>query len=155
MTRAHAIVTPTMREALSDPHLLGRVLEGDSWQAWRVMLIAMMGEPLINDERVVFARLTNRQSEPLSRSDFRHHWQARREEPCGGHASRLSGMPLRLCRRFVGRRAAFCFDAGAKCGSSPHCAVVCDWDYSLGSLLSALVRAEFDRDGYADERRCS
>jgi hypothetical protein len=32
-----------IRQALSDPHLLGRSLEGDSWRPWRV-LIAAMGE---------------------------------------------------------------------------------------------------------------
>ena len=30
----------TMRRALSDEHLLGGVLGGDSWLAWRVLLIA-------------------------------------------------------------------------------------------------------------------
>ena len=34
----------TMRRALSDKHLLGAVLGGDSWLAWRVLLIAAMGE---------------------------------------------------------------------------------------------------------------
>src|SRR5580658_2555851 len=66
MTCAPAIAT-TMREALSDPHLLGRALEGESWAAWRTSLIAMMGEGLTEDERAIFARLTNRHSEPLER----------------------------------------------------------------------------------------
>jgi hypothetical protein len=43
--RPHSSVS--MREALSDPKLLGHVLEGQSWQPWRVLLIAMMGERLI------------------------------------------------------------------------------------------------------------
>jgi hypothetical protein len=34
----------TMRRALDDPLLLGSVLDGDSWNTWRVMLIATMGE---------------------------------------------------------------------------------------------------------------
>jgi hypothetical protein len=29
--------TATMRAALSDPHLLGKALEGDSWQVWRTL----------------------------------------------------------------------------------------------------------------------
>ncbi len=66
MSRAPAIATP-MRRALSDPNLLGLALEGDSWAAWRTLLIAMRGEALTEDERAIFARLTNRQSEPLSR----------------------------------------------------------------------------------------
>jgi hypothetical protein len=67
VSRAPALVTPTMRRALSDPHLLGNVLKGESWQAWRAMLIALMGEALEPDERAIFIRLTGRSSEPLER----------------------------------------------------------------------------------------
>ncbi len=55
----------SMREALDDPHLFGDVLSGDSWQAWRVLLIAMMGERLTDDERPIFSHLTKRDHEPL------------------------------------------------------------------------------------------
>ena len=34
----------TMRRALSDRHLLGAALGGDSWLTWRILLIAAMGE---------------------------------------------------------------------------------------------------------------
>jgi hypothetical protein len=57
----------TMRRALSDLALLGAVLAGDSWFAWRVMLIAMMGEALTDAERVLFTRLTGRPTEPMER----------------------------------------------------------------------------------------
>ena len=57
----------TMRRALSDPALLGKVLAGGSWLSWQAMLIAMLGEPLTDDERVVFQRLTGREREPLER----------------------------------------------------------------------------------------
>jgi hypothetical protein len=53
-----------MRAALNDPALLGDALPGESWSAWRILLIAAMGEPLSADERVVFTRLTGRESEP-------------------------------------------------------------------------------------------
>ncbi len=49
-----------MRAALSDPDLFGRVLDGDSWAAWRVLLIAAMGEALTDDERAIFQSLTGR-----------------------------------------------------------------------------------------------
>jgi hypothetical protein len=41
-------MTPSisMREALTDPLLLGDALSGESWQAWRTLMIAAMGEPL-------------------------------------------------------------------------------------------------------------
>ena len=58
--------TVTIRKALSDPALLG-VLAGDSWSAWRTVLIAAMGEPLTDEERVTFTKLTGRSVEPLQR----------------------------------------------------------------------------------------
>ena len=54
----------SMREALADPRLLGLILEGPSWAAWRVLLIAMMGEALNRHERRVFESLTRRDREP-------------------------------------------------------------------------------------------
>lgn len=54
-----------MREALADPELFGTILPGDSWLPWRVLLIAMMGEPLTDDERVIFTALSQREHEPL------------------------------------------------------------------------------------------
>ena len=59
----------SLRRALSDPKLLGNALAGDSWQAWRVLLIAACGEPLSDDERVIFKRLTGREREPGERVD--------------------------------------------------------------------------------------
>ena len=59
----------TMRRALSDDHLLGGVLGGDSWLAWRILLIAAMGEPLTDEERAIFAKLTGREREPGERVD--------------------------------------------------------------------------------------
>ena len=60
-------ITPkhTMRESLANPKLLGHVLQGDSWYGWRVILIASAGEPLTDEERVVFKKLTGRSREPL------------------------------------------------------------------------------------------
>ena len=59
----------TMRRALSDKHLLGAVLGGDSWLAWRILLIAAMGEALTDEERAIFAKLTGREREPGERVD--------------------------------------------------------------------------------------
>jgi hypothetical protein len=58
-----------MRQALADPMLLGRALEGESWRAWCILLIAALGETLTDDEREVFARLTGRPREALERID--------------------------------------------------------------------------------------
>jgi hypothetical protein len=57
----------TMRRALSDRNLLGAALGGDSWLAWRVLLIAAMGEALTDEERAIFAKLTGREREPSER----------------------------------------------------------------------------------------
>ncbi|MDT2022817.1 hypothetical protein [Methylocella sp. CPCC 101449] len=54
----------TMREALADPNLLGAAIPGDSWKVWRTLLIAMMGEALTDDERVIFEAVTGRPHEP-------------------------------------------------------------------------------------------
>ena len=58
-----------MRTALQDMALLGRVLEGASWLAWRVLLVALCGEPLTDDERAIFRDLTGRLMEPGVRVD--------------------------------------------------------------------------------------
>src|SRR6516164_624016 len=57
----------TMRRALGDKHLLGAALGGGSWLAWRVLLIAAMGEALTEEERPIFAKLTGREREPGER----------------------------------------------------------------------------------------
>lgn len=57
----------TIRKALADKALLGGVLAGESWAAWRTLLIAAMGEALTDDERAIFNRLTGREREPLQR----------------------------------------------------------------------------------------
>jgi len=59
--------TITIRKALTDKKLLGSVLAGDSWRAWRTLMIAAMGEALTDDERAIFTQLTGRALEPLQR----------------------------------------------------------------------------------------
>ena len=59
--------TITIREALADARLLGNVIAGESWRAWRVLLIAMMGETLTDEERITFTKLTGREAEPRQR----------------------------------------------------------------------------------------
>ena len=57
----------SLRKALNDKLLLGKSLTGDSWQAWRVLLIAAMGEKLTDEERQLFKQLTGREHEPKQR----------------------------------------------------------------------------------------
>jgi hypothetical protein len=60
----------SLREALSDPQLLGHCLVGPSWKAWRTLLIAAMGEPLVDqDELDLFAQLTGGRVPPLERAE--------------------------------------------------------------------------------------
>ena len=56
-----------MREALADPELLGAAIPGESWLTWRTLLIASMGEPLLDEERELFTAVTGRDVEPLER----------------------------------------------------------------------------------------
>jgi hypothetical protein len=58
-----------LREALSDPNMLGTAIAGDSWRSWRTLLIAAMGEELHKDEREIFTKLAGREREPLQRVD--------------------------------------------------------------------------------------
>ena len=49
----------------SRDHMGGKdMLAGESWRAWRIVLIAAMGEALTPDERVTFTELTGRTQEP-------------------------------------------------------------------------------------------
>jgi hypothetical protein len=57
----------TMRQALAYPDLLGGVLEGESWRAWRVLLIASCGEPLFEDEIGLFFKICGRRDLPTRR----------------------------------------------------------------------------------------
>jgi hypothetical protein len=57
----------TMRLALADKALLASTLQGASWDTWRVMMIAAMGERLTPSERKVFERFTGRPREPRQR----------------------------------------------------------------------------------------
>ncbi len=59
----------SMRLALDEPALFGKALAGESWAAWRILLIGAMGEKLKDDERAIFTALTGREREPLSRVD--------------------------------------------------------------------------------------
>ena len=61
--------TIAIRRALGDPNLLGNSLAGLSWRAWFILLIAMMGEALTDEEREIFKQLTGREREPLQRVD--------------------------------------------------------------------------------------
>ncbi len=54
----------SMRDALSDPKLLGNAIPGDSWRVWRILLIAAFGEALTDEEREIYQSFTGRQSEP-------------------------------------------------------------------------------------------
>jgi hypothetical protein len=52
-----------MRAALTDTDVFGQLVAGESWSAWRVLLVAAMGEHLTDEERVIFLELTGRPCE--------------------------------------------------------------------------------------------
>jgi hypothetical protein len=54
----------SLRQALSDPNLLGHALPGASWRVWRTLLIAATGGELNDEERATFRRVTGREHEP-------------------------------------------------------------------------------------------
>jgi hypothetical protein len=56
----------TLRKALDDPELLGSALAGPTWHAWRVILLATLGELLTKDELKTFQQFTGRKTAPLA-----------------------------------------------------------------------------------------
>jgi hypothetical protein len=108
----------TMRKALSDPQLLADALPGRSWSAWRVLLIAAMGESLNASERKVFQALTGRKHEP--------------------------GRMVETLLVVAGRRSG---KTKAMAVLSTYLSCLCDWseDLSLGERGLALYLAPSER----------
>ena len=100
-------VRTSLREALSDERLLGKALAGDSWHAWRTILLATMGEKLTAEELVTFRAVTGRNKAPTKRCEelIGIIGQTRRQVPSGRRARHLSQHPDRLPRRAGHRRA--------------------------------------------------
>jgi hypothetical protein len=59
----------SLRKALEDPELLGSVLSGPSWHAWRSLLLAANGEALTSEELLTFTKYTGREAAPTKRVD--------------------------------------------------------------------------------------
>jgi hypothetical protein len=57
----------TLRAAITDDNLLGKSLPGESWDGWRALLLAAMGEKLTPPEREHYQRLTQRSEPPAAR----------------------------------------------------------------------------------------
>ena len=94
----------SLREALSDPNLLGSALAGDSWKAWRTLLIAVMGEELTADDRAIFAKLTGRGD--LERRDLRRVPRWSRPSGAGRPSVTSSTGPARCGSRSPSARAS-------------------------------------------------
>ena len=56
----------SMREALAHSDYFGSQLGSPSWANWRVLLIAIAGEPLLEEELPLFEALTNRKAPPAA-----------------------------------------------------------------------------------------
>jgi len=56
-----------LRTALSDSNLLGKALPGETWLAWRALLLAAMHEKLRPAELEHYKRLTGRSDPPPDR----------------------------------------------------------------------------------------
>ncbi|MBN8982058.1 MAG: hypothetical protein J0I29_12400 [Rhizobiales bacterium] len=54
----------SLRKAMELDGLLGRAVRGNSWAAWRVVMLAAMGEELSRGELALFTRLTGRPKSP-------------------------------------------------------------------------------------------
>lgn len=58
-----------LRQALSDPALLGNTLAGPSWARWKAILLATVGEPLTPPELALFKESTGREEPPTELVD--------------------------------------------------------------------------------------
>ena len=107
-----------MRQALGDPAMLADALPGDSWTAWRILLVAAMGEPLSDAERDTFRKLTGREREP--------------------------GEMVDTFLTVAGRRSG---KSRAMAVACTYLATLCDWsaDLSLGERGLALFLAPSER----------
>lgn len=54
----------SIREALNDDRLLGTLLAGKSWDSWKAILIAAMGEELTDEEMALYEARTARSEAP-------------------------------------------------------------------------------------------
>jgi hypothetical protein len=80
----------TLRAALADKQLLGSVLSGDTWHAWRSILLAAMGEPLMPNELDTFRSLTGRYAPPTQRVEELEAVVGRR----GGKSSAIASLAV-------------------------------------------------------------
>jgi hypothetical protein len=113
----------SLRKALGDRNLLGDALPGDSWAAWRVILIAAMGEELTSDEREIFGKFTG----------------GRDHEP---------GEMVEMLLVVAGRRSG---KSRALSVLSTYLACLCDWSEHLfiGEVGTALYQAPTQRQAAA------
>jgi hypothetical protein len=59
-----------VRTAIEDPKLLGPILHGESWAAWKAVLLAVMGEKLTAAELAIFRSVAgDRADPPASRAE--------------------------------------------------------------------------------------
>jgi hypothetical protein len=127
----------SMRDALSSPAYFGGLLSGDSWAAWRVLLIAIVGEPLTKAERVVFESLTDRPREP--QKPVEEFWGVHRPQRRQG---RPSGLSRGLCGSPQGagtRRARAVASHGGEHGSGSASVSVRRGDVPRIAALAGLV----------------
>jgi hypothetical protein len=110
----------SMREALADPQLLGDALPGESWAAWRSLLIASMGEELVSSaERDAFCALT-------------------------GGREHVAGPMVETVLSVAGRRSG---KTRSMATLSSYLSCLCDWsdDLSLGERGLCLFLAPSER----------
>lgn len=77
----------SMREALEDPEVFGRILPGHSWAYWRAVLIASQGEPLKPEELDIYRELSGRSEAPTK--PFKELWAV-----CGRRAGKTRALAV-------------------------------------------------------------
>jgi hypothetical protein len=135
----------TMRQALGDPALLAAALPGESWSSWRTMLIALVGEALMEGEREAYRTLTGRDVEPWATT-----------LPLEPNNAPVSS-PRALVDTFLcvaGRRSG---KSRAMAVAAIYLSCLCDWseELALGERGLALFLAPSERQARTVQRYAS
>jgi hypothetical protein len=83
----------TARKAFTTAGMLGTILDGPTWAAWRILIYAALGEGLTDEEWEIFIALTGRLRGPLTRVEEFWAVIGRR----GGKSRAMAALVIYLC----------------------------------------------------------
>lgn len=137
----------SLREALEDPQLLGTVLGGQSWLAWRSLLLAAMGEKLLPEELNHFRRLTGRTEPPRER--VKEFWGVIGRR--GGKSRAIATLSCYLGGLCDYREIIAPGERGVVMCLAPKDQAKITLDYALGTLQSSPILSQLIKNVTVDK----